>query len=122
MFDSERGLVIDVEATFVRVEAPGKHVREAAQRLVEEVLRQRKDWVTAWRDVIINPKGPSIENFPPETPGCSPGSCQMKVGNRIVAKFIVRFCDESCAVEVEADMPARKLAGWGVGMERQAVR
>ena len=113
--------MIDVEATFVRVEAPGKHVHEAAQQLVAEVLRQRRDWVAAWRDVIINPKGLSIENFSPETPGCSPGSCEMKVGNRVVAKFIVRFCDDSCAVEVEADMPARKLAGWGARMERQAA-
>jgi hypothetical protein len=107
MLDSERGPVIDVEATFVRLEAPGKRVREEAQRLVEQVLAQRKAWVAAWKEVNINPKGLTIENFPPETEGCSPGSCQMKVGARVVARFIVRFCDDANAVEVEADMPSR---------------
>jgi len=119
MLDSERGPVIDVEATFVRLEAPGAGVREEAQRLVDQVLAQRKAWVAAWRDVNINPKGLTIENYPPDTPGCSPGSCQLRVGERIVARFIVRFCDDANAVELEADMPARKCGAGPVSPFRR---
>lgn len=104
-----RGPVIDVEATVTRL-SPPEHAAEfdLAQQLAMKVLEERQVWINAWREQIVNPENARLNEYPLGTMGCDPGSCEIRVGERVIAKFVVRFSVEDCAAQVSAEWPLRK--------------
>lgn len=96
---------IDIEAKVTRLEVAGSAELERARELVAKVLAERERWGAAWGALLVDASKAVIDPFPPETVGCEPGSCQLKVGERVVAKFVVRYREDLADVEIDADWP-----------------
>lgn len=83
---------------------PIEHV--SAEDLVRQVIEERKLWIASWHPQLVDPARAMIEEYSPNTAGVAPGSCQLKVGDRVIAKFVVRFKEEPIGCEIEADWPS----------------
>jgi hypothetical protein len=76
-----------------------------AKELVHGVMVRKQEWVDAWREQAMRPDLLTLEEFPPDSVGCAPGSCQLKSGGRVLGKFIVRFDEGTGEVTVDAEWP-----------------
>lgn len=98
---------IEVESSVTTLSTPDCPERDIAQELVNGVVEERKAWLSMWHAMLFDPSKATIEDFPLNTVGCSPGSCQLKIGERVIAKFVVRFREEPLGCEIDADWPSQ---------------
>lgn len=108
MPDDATSLEFELEPKVTVLELPHAAEMETAQWLVAQVLEQRKVWIAAWHEVVMQPGLVQVTPLPEETVGCSPGSCELRIGERVLARFVVRFREEPIGVEIEADVPTRR--------------
>lgn len=99
------GRVIDVEAT---VRAMGTPEEEAGRELAHTVVRERERWLAAWHGRLVDPALARVEMYPEATVGCSPGSCFIELAGRTIAKFVVRYREETMEVDFEVDWPGEE--------------
>jgi hypothetical protein len=99
---------IDIEAKVTRIELPDSEELETAKHLAAQVTEQMGAWVRRWHDVVMNPATVIIEPMPAETVGVSPGSCVLKSGERVLAKFVVRYVENPIGVEIDAEWPTKE--------------
>lgn len=109
MNETQNSTAIDIEATVTRLEVEGSEEMAIAQDLARKAITERHAWVRAWHAQLLDPGKAMLRPFGEDAVGCSPGSCELVVGERVIAKFVVRFDLATCSAAIEAEWPKRKV-------------
>ncbi len=98
---------IDVETKVTRMETPEDPERDTAQALVEKVMAERRRWIAAWHNRLFQPDKATVHEIPTGAIGwpVANGSCLIRIEERVIAKFLVRFREDLADVEFEVEWP-----------------